>query len=137
VIDAYLDINVIIRYLTGDDPQKQMASSQLFEQIERGELEVTIPLPVIDEASYVLASNRNYGPPWDQVADMLSALIRNPGIDVDNKDLVLESLGLVKTDRVDFADAYIVASMRRNGASTLYSYDQDFDEFADIDRIEP
>lgn len=133
----FLDTNVILRYLTGDDPQKQAATSLLFDRIQRGELEVTIPLLVIDEASYVLASNRNYGLPWDEVADLLSALIRTPGIRVDNKELVLESLGIVKANGVDFADAYIVAAMRRAGVSTVYSYAHDFNRFSDIQRIEP
>lgn len=133
----FLDTNVILRYLTGDDPQKQAATSLLFDRIQRGELEVTIPLLVIDEASYVLASNRNYGLPWDEVADLLSALIRTPGIRVDNKELVLESLGIVKANEVDFADAYIVAAMRRAGVSTVYSYDHHFNRFSDIQRIEP
>ena len=130
---AYLDTNVIIRYITGDDPQKQAAAAELFERIERRELEVVIPLPVIDEASYVLASNRNYGLPWNQVADLLSALIRNPGIRVENKALVIEALSIVKANRIDFGDAYIVALMRRTTDAIVYSWDQDFDSFSDID----
>ena len=134
---AYLDTNVIIRYITGDDPQKQAAAAELFERIERRELEVVIPLPVIDEASYVLASNRNYGLPWNQVADLLSALIRNPGIRVENKALVIEALSIVKANRIDFGDAYIVALMRRTTDAIVYSWDQDFDSFSDIERREP
>ena len=54
----FIDTDVIIRFLTGDDPEKQAAATRLFEQIEQGFLTVQAPDTVIADAVYVLASPR-------------------------------------------------------------------------------
>lgn len=56
----YIDTDVIIRLLTGDDPQKQTAAKALFEQVERGTLTIAAPDTVIADAVFVLSSPRLY-----------------------------------------------------------------------------
>jgi predicted nucleic acid-binding protein len=51
----FIDTDVIIRFLTGDDPDKQPANQAPFERIERGELVASIPHTVIADAVYVLS----------------------------------------------------------------------------------
>lgn len=54
--DAYVDTDVLIRLLTGDDLAKQAAAAALFERVERGELTLAAPDTVIGDAVYVLRS---------------------------------------------------------------------------------
>ena len=56
----FLDTNIIIHFLTGDDPAKQAAAKVLFERIENKELTVYAPDTVIGDAVFVLASPRHY-----------------------------------------------------------------------------
>ncbi len=46
----FIDTDVIIRFLTGDDPEKQAAASSLFEQVEQGLLTIAAPDTVIADA---------------------------------------------------------------------------------------
>jgi predicted nucleic acid-binding protein len=57
---------------------------------------------------------------------------------VRNRRAVLRSLELHgNTTTVDFGDAIIVATMEQSGATTLYSFDHDFDRIPGITRHEP
>lgn len=51
----FVDTDVLIRLLTGDDPAKQAQAADLFEQVERGELQLAAPNTVIADAVYVLS----------------------------------------------------------------------------------
>ena len=71
----FIDTDVIIRFLTGDDPEKQATATRLFEQIEQGLLTVQAPDTVIADAVYVLASPRLYHLPRRDVQEMLTTLV--------------------------------------------------------------
>ena len=53
--DPFVDTDVLIRLLTGDDLDKQARAATLFEQVEAGTLSVAAPDTVIADAVYVLA----------------------------------------------------------------------------------
>jgi len=135
--DAYVDTDVLIRLLTGDDQGKQRAAAALFEDVEHGARTLVAPDTVIADAVFVLSSPRIYNRPRTEVRDLLEVLVRLPGFRVDNKAVVLEALDLFATSNLDFGDAMIVAGMRRDGTAVLYSYDRDFDRFPDLLRTEP
>jgi predicted nucleic acid-binding protein len=133
----HVDTDVLIRFLTGDDPVKQAESAALFQKIERGELTVAAPDTVIADAVYVLASHRLYGLPRAQVRAILSQLVRLPHFRVQNRRQVLRALNIYGSTNLDFGDAFIVAAMELSGSSLLYSYDADFDRIPTVDRVTP
>ena len=133
----FIDTDVIIRFLTGDDPVKQAAATALFEQVEQGLLTVQAPDTVIADAVYVLSSPRLYHLARSDVQQMLAALVRLPQFHVQNRLSVLQALDLYASTRLDFGDALIIASMQQQGSQVLYSYDADFDRIEGITRREP
>ena len=133
----FVDTDVIIRLLTGDDPAKQAAADALFERVEKGEITLAAPDTVIADAVYVLASPRLYGLPRPEVAAQLSTLVALPAFQVQNRAAVLAALALYARTSLDFGDALLVAAMQEHGAHVLYSYDSDFDRLAGLDRHEP
>lgn len=133
----FVDTDVIIRLLTGDDPAKQAAAKSLFEQVEQGALTMAAPVTAIADAVYVLASARLYHLPRAQVSALLSALIRLPHFRVRSRRAVLRALELYAATNLDFGDVFIAASMEQLGARVLYSYDKGFDRLAGIQRQEP
>lgn len=134
---SYIDTDVIVRLLTGDDPDKQAAAAQLFQEVEDGKLAVAAPVTVIADAVFVLCSKRLYNLPRPQAAAALARLVRIPGFRVDRRRTVLAALELFGSTTVDFGDCMLVAAMRQARSTTLYSYDRDFDHFAGIERQEP
>ena len=131
----FVDTDVIIRLLTGDDPRKQAAAKALFEQVEQKHLTLAAPDTVIADAVHVLSSPRLYHLPRPQVSSLLTALVRLPHFRVRNRPTVLRALELYATVNRDFSDLLIVASIEQAHASLLYSYDQGFDRFAVISGI--
>src|SRR5438105_8144912 len=121
----FVDTDVIIRLLTGDDPGKQQRAVNLFEQIEQGALAVVAPDTVIADAVYVLSSSRLYGLARYEVADLLLPVVRLSRFRLSNKHAVIAALNLYGYGqrRLDFGDALIVASMLRSQSQTLYSFD--------------
>jgi len=137
VTQPFIDTDVIIRFLTGDDPGKQAAATALFEQVEQGLLSVQTPDPVIADAVYVLSSPRLYHIARSAIQEMLAALVRLPQFHVQNRVSVLRALDLYASTRLDFGDTLIIASMEQQGSHLLYSYDADFDHIEGITRREP
>ena len=134
----FIDTSVIIRLLTGDDPDKQQRSRELFERVEQGKLGLAAPVTVIADAVYVLSSSRLYKRPRDEVAALLTPLVRLPGFHVQNRRAVLAALQLYgTTSKLDFGDAFLATSMQQAGSTTIYAYDTDFDRLAGITRNEP
>jgi uncharacterized protein len=133
----FIDTDVIIRLLTGDDPDKQAAATSLFEQVEQGLLTLQAPDTVIADAVYVLSSPRLYHLARPAIQEMLAALVRLPQFQVHNRGSVLLALDLYAGSRLDFGDALIIASMQQQGSQVLYSYDADFDRLEGITRREP
>lgn len=135
--EPFVDTDVLIRFLTQDDPEKQAAAAALLEKVQTGQLKVMAPDTVIADAVYVLTSPRLYHLPRSQVRDLLAPLVRLPGFLIQNKSAILRALDLYADTSLDFGDALVVASMERTGSVVVYSYDTHFDQIAGIARIEP
>src|SRR6266571_2097971 len=99
--DPFLDTNILIRLLTGDDLGKQAASAQLFKDVEDGKLTVAAPHTVIADAVFVLVSPRTYNRPRVQIAAALTRLVRLPNFKVQNRCIVLRALDLFGSSRLD------------------------------------
>ena len=136
--DAYLDTDVLIRLISGDDPRKQQAATVLFQRVGTGELRLRAPATVIADAVFVLGSPRQYAFPRSEIRAALLPLLRLPGFDVAEGDVVRRALDVyVAHPRLDFSDAMTVAAMQLGGATELYAYDHDFDRVPGINRREP
>jgi predicted nucleic acid-binding protein len=137
VTGPFVDTDVIIRYVTGDDPRKQEEAAALFERVERGELTLRAPDTVIADAVFVLASPRLYGIQRADVAEALMPLVRSPGFQVENKRILERALQLYGSRNFGFGDAMIVATMEQEGVEDLYSYATDFDRIPSVKRRTP
>ncbi len=108
----YIDTSVIIRLLTGDDPEKQKDSQALFERIERSEVAAAAPDTVVADAVFVLASPRLYNLPRPHITALIAPIVRLPHFQVQNRGTVLTALQLYgTTEQLDFGDARYAKSI--------------------------
>ncbi|HZU75632.1 MAG TPA: PIN domain-containing protein [Dehalococcoidia bacterium] len=135
--DSFVDTDIIVRLITGDDAVKQTAARALFRRVRDGVETLRAPVTVIADAEYVLSSKRLYACPRTQVRDDLVALVRLPNSRIQNRRLVLRALDIVAATNLDFGDAMTVAAMERRGIRDLYAYGRDFDRFSGIHRKAP
>jgi predicted nucleic acid-binding protein len=135
----FLDTNVIIRYVTQDDPDKAARARALLKQVEAGELTLIASESIAVEVVQILSSKVLYNQPRATVASHLSAILSLPKLKLANKRTILRALELWvnASASVDFVDALSVAQMERQQISTIASFDKDFDQFPQISRQEP
>ncbi len=133
----YIDTNIIVRLLTGDDPAKQQAAQRLFEQVEQGTLAIAAPDTVIADAVFVLHSPRLYNISRSDVAALLTPLVQLSHFLVQNKPVVLRALEIYGAFPSGFGDAMILAAMEQDSATELYTYDDKLGKTPGITRKEP
>lgn len=132
-MNAFIDTNIIIRHLTGDPPD--MAGRATRFLAAAGEQELRLADLVLAEVVYVLESY--YKVPRPQVAESARAIVAFPAIRVDDSALLLRSIEVYETHRLDFADAYLIAAAERSGVGVVASFDKGIDRAGTIQRLIP
>lgn len=130
-MSALLDANVLMRHLTGDPPAKARRATAFLERAE----ELLVPDVIVAEVVYVLESF--YEVERQHVAELLRAIIGFPAIVVVDEPLLLRALEVYEVDRLDFAEAYLVASAESSGIGKIASFDRTVDKVGTAQRIEP
>ena len=130
-MSAFVDTNVLVRHLTGDPPD-MAARATAYLGTER---ELLLTDLVVAETVYVLESF--YETPRDQVAQAVRSLIAFASILCVDRALLLRAIEVYETDRIDFAEAYLVACAESTGVSKVASFDRSIDRINTIQRIEP
>lgn len=115
-----IDTNVLVRYLTGDDPA-QAARARAVIDGER----VFVSTTVLLETEWVLRSA--YGLPATQVAAALRDFAGLPGVSVESPALLAEALDRVN-EGMDFADALHLGAAAQ--CEALLTFDRRFIESA-------
>ena len=133
----FLDANVILRYLTRDDPKKAENCYELFQKVKRGEIELTTCEAIIAEVVYVLSSHSLYNLPQDEICSLLLPIINLYGLKIPQKRLYIRALDIYASKNIDFEDALSFAHMEKRQIKEIYSYDSDFDKLEELRRLEP
>lgn len=130
-LSAFVDTNILIRHLTGDPPDMAGHATR-FLATERDLLVTDL---IVAETVYVLESF--YKAPRPQVAEAMRSLIAFDAIIVVDPALLLRAVEVYEVDRVDFAEAYLVASAESTGVGRVASFDQAIDRIDTVERVEP
>ncbi len=128
---AFVDTNVLIRHLTGDPPDQAQRATRYLAAAE----ELLLPDLILAEVAYVLESY--YEVPRAQVTTSLRAIVGFPAIRVVDEELLLRAIEIYEIDRLDFADAYLVASAESTGVGVVASFDRSIDRIGTVRRDEP
>ncbi|MDA8287393.1 MAG: PIN domain-containing protein [Actinomycetota bacterium] len=128
---AFIDTNVLVRHLTGDPPAMAEASTEFL----RAETELLLTDVVAAETVYVLESF--YEAPRAQVAGALRSLVAFDSVVCVDPALLLRAVEVYETQRIDFAESYLVACAESTGVQRVASFDRSLDRVETIERIEP
>lgn len=130
-MSAFLDTNVLIRHLTGDPPAQARRATAFLERAD----ELLLPDLVVAEVVYVLESF--YEVDRQRVAELGLAIVCFPAVVVVDEPLLLRALEIYEVERLDFAEAYLVANAEASGVTTIASFDRTIDRLTTVRRIEP
>jgi predicted nucleic-acid-binding protein len=105
-----LDTNVLVRYLTQDDPDQAARATRVVEQELTEDAPGFIGLVVLIETAWVL--QRLYRASAEEIRE------------TENRDVVARALALSKQNSCGFADAIIAASAFNAGCDQVISFDR-------------
>ena len=132
---VFIDANIFLRFLTKDDNSKHEKCKEIFKKAVEGEIVLATSAMVIAELIWTLMSY--YKVSKADVIEKISIIVGTESLHLPDKNLIMDALVLYGRKNIDYIDAYNAVSMRRQGLSEIYSYDEDFDAIEGIQRKEP
>jgi predicted nucleic-acid-binding protein len=117
-----LDTNILVRYLTEDDPRQAAAAvKEIAEAGKKGEKLVVQPL-VLCELAWVLESAYDVGK--KELLDVFERILRTAQFEIPGKDVVWRSLADYRAGRGDFSDHLLGRLNEDEGASVTITFDR-------------
>jgi predicted nucleic acid-binding protein len=130
-MSAFVDTNIIVRHLTGEPPEiAKRATAYLAAEPELFLTDLNVA-----ETIYVLESF--YKTPRELIASAMRSLIALRSVITVDPALLLRSLEVYEFDRIDFAEAYLLACAESSGVNRVASFDRSIDRVGTIERVEP
>ena len=90
---------------------------------------------ILAECVYVLESFYEVERP--RVALLMRSALALPSIETINAAVLLRALEVYEIDRIDFAEAYLIALAEASGVAEVASFDRSIDRITSVNRREP
>lgn len=117
-----LDTNVLVRYITQDDPGQSALANEFIESQLSGERPGVISHIVLCEVGWVLSRAYRYS--RDQIADVLNALLTCREFQVESPDMAILALQDFRRGGADFSDYLLARVHQRLGAEYTVTFDR-------------
>jgi len=130
----FLDANIFLRFLTGDDRRKAEACRRLIQKAVDGELNLNTHPMILAEVVWVLESY--YKQPRQEIAGKLALIMNTPNLSITDENAFAHAVELYSESKIDLADCFAAALATQEG-HLLLSYDRDFDKLEGIKRARP
>ena len=130
-MSAFVDTNILVRHLTGDPADMAARATAFLAEAE----ELYLTDLIVAETVYVLESF--YEAPREQVAAAMRSLVSMRSVVTVDPALLLRAIEVYETDRLDFAETYLVACAESTGVGRVASFDRSIDRVDTVDRMEP
>lgn len=128
---AFVDTNILVRHLTGDPPVMAERATAFLA----AEPALYLTDLIVAETVYVLESF--YKAPREQVAEAMRSLVAMRSMVTVDPALLLRAIEVYELDRLDFAEAYLVACAESTGIGSVVSFDKAIDRVPTVTRVEP
>ena len=117
-----LDTNILVRYLTQDDPIQSAKAAKIVEQQLTEEKPGFVSIVAIVETVWVL--ERAYALTPLEIARAVEQILQTDVLVVENEQEVFTAVIALKNGQGSFADAVIAALGAKNGCSRTLTFDK-------------
>ncbi|WP_419938812.1 PIN domain-containing protein [Candidatus Palauibacter sp.] len=117
-----LDTNILVRFITGDDPELAATATRLIESRCTVESPGHVCVPVLIELVWVL--RRGYRYEKNAVTEVVRQLLGAAELIVEDSEIVRLALRDYESGGADFADYLIGRSNRASGCASTYTFDR-------------
>lgn len=125
-----IDADVVIRFLTRDDPRKADRFESFLVSGKKAELsDVSVA-----EIYWTLRSFYKF--PKKKILEALGRLINTPAVTC-GREMMQATLDILAERTISFIDAYHAAYSVLRGDGRVMSFDRGFDRLPGIERVEP
>ena len=132
---AFIDANVILRYLIKDPPEIAEAALKTFMDAKNGKVFLLVANLTVAEVVWVLESFYKYSK--NQIAETLTEFLMCDGLEVETLDFLIEALVVYQEKNLDFADAFLAVCALQKGTPTIYSFDVHLNRVDGITVLKP
>ena len=130
-MSSFVDTNVLVRHLVGDPPDMARRATAFL----RNEESLYLADLIVAETVYVLESF--YEIDRSRISEAIRSLLAMESVRVIDAPLLLRTVALYQGERLDFADAYLVACAETTGVGKVASFDKAISRIPTVERIEP
>jgi predicted nucleic-acid-binding protein len=116
-----VDTNVLVRYITRDDPAQERAASRFLDSARTRTEPVFVDVIVLCELAWVLGRTYEYS--RAEVTAVVERLLATEQIVVEDADLAWLALSDFKASKADFADCLIGRKNLRLGCDATATFD--------------
>lgn len=117
-----LDTNLLVRYLTQDDPVQSAKATEVFERRLTEDNPGFVSIVAMVETVWVL--DRAYGLAAHEIAAAIERMLQADALMLENEQEVFTAMIALKEGQGSFADALIVALGAKAGCSATLTFDQ-------------
>jgi predicted nucleic-acid-binding protein len=117
-----LDTNVIVRYVTQDDPRQSAAATRLFEKTLSAENPGFVSAITLCEICWVLAEC--YSADRERIRAVLEGLLGSKQVVVEAGEIAWKALRAWQGSAADFSDALIGEIAAAHGAEEVVTFDK-------------
>jgi predicted nucleic-acid-binding protein len=126
-----LDTNIIVRYLTQDDPVQSLKATRIMEHGLTENQPGFISLVTMAEVAWVL--ERTYRRSKPEIAKAMEAMLQADSLFIQNEQEVFTAMVALKTGQGSFADALIAALGQWAGCTSTLTFDKKASRIGDFE----
>lgn len=118
----FVDTNYFLRFLLKDLDTHHKKAYKLFERAKKGELKLVSSTINFFEVSWVLKSYYSFSKP--KIVSGLETLISLSFLQMQDKEIFIQALGLFGETRLDLEDCFVIASAWEQGCNDIATFDK-------------
>lgn len=130
-MSAFVDTNILVRHLTADPPEMAARATAFLADAAQ----LYLADLIVAETVYVLESF--YKAHRDEITTAMRSLLSMSSVVTVDPALLLRAIEVYEVDRLDFAEAYLVACAESTGVGRVASFDRAIDRVTTVERLEP
>ncbi|MCR4418622.1 MAG: PIN domain-containing protein [Clostridia bacterium] len=119
---AWVDANVVLRFLLRDDERLYAKAARIMDLVEEGQLLLLVSPLTVAELVWTLESF--YALPRERIREVLSAFLTASGVEAEERQVVLAALEDYVEQNVDFIDAYLARHAVARGVPLVCTFDR-------------
>lgn len=129
-----IDTNILIRFITNDDPDQADLVEALFESLQKENATFLVNEVVLAELDWVLTHVYKYSK--EGFLKTINQLFETENIAFHNPHLVKKACKLYTHSGADFSDCYISVINNNFGCKTTYTFDKQASQLSSFTLLE-